>query len=319
LIVAFSYFAVTAGGSGFLSPQGVGNYLEAAARAGVIAAPVCLLMTAGEFDLSIGSMVGLSEILIAYAVVRLHWPLAAALAGVVAIAALIGFVNAYVLVKTGLPSFIVTLAALFVLLGLAEGLSLVLVGSSIISNITEPLSGDPLLPVFHGAGLGVLTPALFWWLGATLIAAWILHGTRFGNWIYATGGNVDSAAKSGVPVLRVKTILYMATAISSAIAGCLFAFQVNTANADDGSNLVFQVVTIVVIGGTLITGGRGSPIGAAIAALLFGVISQGFFFTDIPQGWYNLFLGAMLMFAVLINKYSGDVAESGTAKFLRRR
>jgi len=110
-----------------------------------------------------------------------------------------------------------------------------------------------------------------------VLAAWVLNGRRFGNWIYATGGNLDSAAKSGVPILRVKTVLFIASALCCTLVACLSIFQIDQANANAGQTLVFEVVTASVIGGTLITGGLGSPIGAAFAALLFGIVSQGFF------------------------------------------
>jgi simple sugar transport system permease protein len=303
----------------FLSPQAAGNYLDIAAEIGISAAAMVLLMTAGEFDLSIGSMVGASEMLMAYLILRLHWPLGAALVVTCGFAALVGLMQAQIIVRTGLPSFLVTLAGLFVLLGLAEGFGLILLGTTQVSGVLDALKGDPLINLFHGRLFDFLPVSTFWWLGATLVSAFVLHQTRFGNWVYGTGGNLQSALKSGVPVYRVKTFLYMGTACASTLVGALIMLSINTAAAAEGSNLLFEVVTVAVIGGTLITGGKGSPIGAAIAALLFGVISQGFFLTDIPQYWYNVFVGLMLLGAVLVDRYAAEIAASGSARAQRSR
>lgn len=305
---AFAYFALTARTSGFLTLVGMGNYLYAAAQIGIIAAPTTLLMIAGEFDLSVGSMVGAAEVAIAYAVVDLRWTLAEALGLALVLAVIVGTVNGVLIVKTKLPSFIVTLAGLFVLLGLAQGFALTVMGDTTISNIEQPLAGEWLVSWFQGSFHDV-PAACFWWLGITVLAVWMLAKRPSGNWIFALGGNLEAARRAGVPVLRVKALLYTASAVSCVLVACLDIFQINEADANDGSSLVFEVVTAAVIGGTLLTGGLGTPIGTAIAALLFGVVSQGFFFTDIPQVWYEAFVGFMLLGAVLVSNYSGRLAR----------
>lgn len=317
LAIAITYFVIAAGKNGFASREGIGTYLVIAAQIGIVGSALTLLMTAGEFDLSIGSLIGLSEMLFAFAVVKLQWPLLPSLGLTLIVAVIVGVINARIIVKTGLPSFLVTLAGLFVLLGLAEGGGILLTGSTMIGHLREATKADPLVPLFSGYLWQTIPVSVVWWLAATAISAWVLHQTQFGNWIHATGGNLNSAVKSGVPVLRVKTYLYIATACMSVVVAWLNVFAVNQSSADDGQNMVFQVVTATVIGGTLITGGRGSAIGTAIAALLFGVMSQGFFFTDIAQQWYNLFVGAVLMFAILIDKYTGEAVERQSAKARR--
>jgi simple sugar transport system permease protein len=306
--VAFAFFAVTAGGSGFLTLVGMGNYLYAAAQIGIIAAPITLLMIAGEFDLSVGSMVGAAEVAIAYGVVDLRWTLAESLGLALALAVVVGTVNAVLVVKAGLPSFIVTLAALFVLLGLAQGFALTVMGDTTITDIEQPLKGEVLVPFFEGS-FHDIPAACFWWLGITLAAAWLLAKRTSGNWIFALGGNLEAARRSGVPVLKAKILLFVSTSAACVIVGCLDIFQVNEADANDGTNLVFEVVTAAVIGGTLLTGGLGTPIGTAVASLLFGIVSQGFFFTNIPEVWYEAFVGFMLLGAVLVSKYSGNMTR----------
>ena len=314
LIAAFTYFAVAAGNQGFLTHQATANYLQVGAEIGIIAAPTCLLLIAGEFDLSVGSMVGMGEIIFAYVVVFLHWPLASALAIALVFGLMVGLVNGLVLMATGLPSFIITLAGLFGLLGLSQGFGLTVMGSTSVTGIVPPISGDPLFVLFNGTFLGTIPAALFWWLGMTVAAWWLLEHTKFGNWIYATGGDRNAAQKAGVPIRRVKIALFAWTAMSAVIVAFLNAVQINQAAANDGQSLVFEIVTAVVIGGTLITGGEGSPIGTFVGALLFGVVSLGFFFTNIPAEWYDLFVGAMLMSAVLVNKYTASgLARAETA------
>jgi simple sugar transport system permease protein len=319
LVGTFAVFAIEAHGNGFLSTLAAGNYLEIAAIIGIVGGPIALLMTAHEFDLSVGSMMGLSEVIIAWAIIGMGWSILEALALALAVGVVVGVINARLVVKTGLSSFIITLAGLFVLQGVAEGLGLAKLGSTTIGNVVAPVSSDPLLPLFSSRFFGFLPVSVLWWAGVVVVTAWVLHRTPFGNWISAVGGDVESARKRGVPVLRVKTILYIATATMAVLVGCLTVFTVNYANADDGANLVFEVVTVSVIGGTLITGGRGSPIGTAIASLLFGIINQGFYFTGISQSWYNLFVGILLLGAVLINRYTEQLIESGHSRIIRRR
>lgn len=317
LAIVFASFALFSGSRAFVSPQGIANYLEIAAEIGISAAAMVLLMTAGEFDLSIGSMVGASEMLMAFLILKAHWPLVPSLLVTLLFAAIVGLIQAQIIVRTGLPSFLVTLAGLFILLGLAEGFGLILLGTTQASGVYNALKDDPLIVLFHGRPFDFLPISTLWWLVATAVSAYVLHQTRFGNWVYGTGGSLPSALKSGVNVSRVKTILYMSTACMSVIVGALIMLGINTAAAAEGSNLLFEVVTVAVIGGTLITGGKGSPIGAAIAALLFGVISQGFFLTDIPQYWYDVFVGAMLLGAILVDRYAAEIAATGAARSRR--
>lgn len=306
-VAVFIYFATTAGSDGFLSLLGTRNYLEIASYIGIIAAPVTLLLVAGEFDLSVGSMVALGQIVVAYGAVFLHWPLWASVVLALLVGCSLGALNGLVVVKTGLPSFIVTLAALFAIRGLVQGLTLAITGSSTIGAVWQALQNDPLQGAFRGVALG-LPVGVFWWVGVTLITAWLLDRTKFGNWIYASGGDLDSALKRGVPVERVKVFLYMSTASASVLVGALSMLAINQADVNSAMGREFEVVTASVIGGALLTGGYGSPIGTAFGSLLFGMVVQGFFFTNIPDQWYQVFLGAMLLIAVLVNKYVRQLA-----------
>jgi len=313
LIAVFCYFVFTAGDSGFLSASGTRNYLEVAAVIGIIAVPVSLLMIAGEFDLSVGSMIGASGIVVSYAVVYSGWPLWAALLVGMAIAAVVGVFNGMVVVKTVLPSFVVTLGALYVIRGATLALTQNVAGTTSVDGVVGASDGDPLQPLFHGDVFGV-DVSLVWFIAITIVATWVLVRTRFGNWIFATGGDVVAARQSGVPVQRVKVTLYVCTACSAALVGVLSSYGINSASVVNGDQMEFKVIVAAVIGGTLLTGGVGSPIGAALGALIFGMVSQGFFFTNIDTNWFQTFIGGMLLVAAFVNMYIRSRALRRDAK-----
>jgi len=296
----FLFFALFTGNAGFLSWPMTRNYLEIAASIGIIAAPVTLLLVAGEFDLSVGSVVAAGEVVMAYLIVFEGWPVGLAFLASLSIAALIGFINGYLVHITRLPSFIITLAMMFIVRGATQGTLRMAVGTSIIDRVRTVGSEDPVSILFN-ASLGPFSISLLWWIVATLVAAWILDRTIFGNWIFASGGNQAAAVRTGIRVHRVKIVLYMATAMSAALVGALNVFEINQGNANAAVGREFEVVTAAVIGGALLSGGYGSPIGAFFGALLFGMVSQGFFFTPLPDVWFLTFLGGMLLGAVVLN------------------
>jgi simple sugar transport system permease protein len=303
VVAVFAYFAITAGGNGFLSGSGTENYLAVASQIGIITCAVALLMIAGEFDLSVGAMTGAGGIAVAYPLVFEGWPLWLALLLGVALACLVGFIQGMVVVRTGLPSFIVTLAGLYVVSGLNLEITKSLTGVTQIDGVVGAVEGDFLGPLFTGEVLG-LPVEVAWWVGLTVIAMALLTRTRFGNWIYAAGGDRESARRAGVPVARVKVALFIGTAVAATLVGTLTMFTVDAANITTGTGFEFQTITAAVIGGTLLTGGFGSPVGAALGALVYGMVTQGFFFTSIDGNWVTVFLGAMLFVVVLVNHYA---------------
>lgn len=301
-IVAFTFFAVTSGSSGFLTYLGTINYLSVAATIGILAVPVTLLLVAGEFDLSIGAAVGATGVLVSYVVVELQLPLGVGLLAGFAIAVVIGLINGLLTTYTGIPSFLVTLAMMFALEGLAVALTKKVTGQTSINGLNKVAGDDPLFALFSGSYFGVPVDVI-WWVGLTLLAAFILAKTKFGNWIYVSGGNADAGARMGVPVRFTKILLYIGTACSAVLVGVLFTTQVNQADATNGAGMEFQAAVATVIGGALITGGYGSPIGTFFGALLFGMVAQGFFYTDIDGAYFSTFLGVMLLLAVGLNQY----------------
>jgi simple sugar transport system permease protein len=302
-IVIFAVFAAFTGRAGFLSLAMTRNYLEVGAEIGIIAAPITLLLVAGEFDLSVGSMVAAGEVIIGYLTVESGWPLSAAFFAALAVAAAVGTINGLLTVKTKLPSFIITLAMLFIVRGCAQGALRMLVGTATIDGVRDVTAADPLAVLFSSS-VGPFSVSLVWWIFVTLLAAWVLDKTAFGNWIYATGGDQGAAVRMGVPVKKVKILIYVAVAVSTTLVATLDIFAINQGNANAAVGREFEVVTAAVIGGALLTGGFGSPIGSLFGALLFGMVDQGFFFTPLPDVWFMTFLGLMLLLAVSINNYA---------------
>lgn len=329
-VVVFIYFAFVAGSSGMFAPDGIMNWGVISAQFAVIAVGACLLMIAGEFDLSVGSMIGFSGIVIALFSVHLGWPVWAAILIAFAVAMLIGAANGYLVIKTGLPSFIVTLASLYVLRGLTIYFAIATTRQTIIGGVREAAQGDWLAPFFGGkilgpvfvwlADIGVIEkfkagtragqpvvdgiPMLMVWALVLIIFAHVLlTRTRFGNWIYAAGGDAKAARYVGVPVDRVKIAMFVFSAFCATVFAACQVMEFGSAAADRGLLKEFEAIIAVVIGGALLTGGYGSVIGAALGALIFGVVQQGLFFAGVESSLFRVFLGVILLLAVILNTY----------------
>jgi simple sugar transport system permease protein len=302
VVAVFTFFAFDAGDSGFLTLDAARDYVEVAAELGIIAVAITLLMIAGEFDISVGAMLGAAGVLIGVAVTIWGWPLWMAILLAVATAILVGLLNGYLTVKTALPSFIVTLAALFVLRGASLGGLRIASGSTQLGGVREAVEGEPFVFLFAGE-IGGFSASVFWWLGLTALAAWVLTRTRFGNWVMTTGGDPVAAHNLGVPVKRVKIVLFVCTALAATLVAAITVVRNGSAQVNLGEQTEFEVITAAVIGGTLLGGGYGSVVGAALGAMIFAMVSQGFFYTGIDPDWYQVFLGAMLLIAVVFNTY----------------
>src|ERR671916_2237667 len=211
-ILVFVFFAVVAGDRGFLTSTGTISYLEVSAQLGIVVIPVALLMIAGEFDLSVGSMIGAAGMLLAIPMVEFGWPLWAALLLAFGVSLLVGFLNGYLVVKTGLPSFIVTLATLFALRGASIGFTRLITGRTQVSGVSA--EGSFLAPLFTGEVFG-LPVSVLWWVGLGAIGTWVLLRTTFGNWIFGTGGGAGAARHVGVPTNPGKILLFLSTAAAA--------------------------------------------------------------------------------------------------------
>ena len=298
-VLIWALFAILAGPA-FMGAQGAAAYLNAAAPLGIIVVAITLLMIAGEFDLSVGSTIGLCGMTLMLLVVHAHWPFWAALPLIFLLGAAVGFVNGWLVVTTGLPSFLVTLAMLFVGRGLTIAGTRMITGRTQLGGLAVP--DGTLARTFFGSDLpGGMQVTVFWWLLLVLAAGWWLQRTRFGNWIFAVGGHADAARNAGVPVPRVKVTLFVAAGLAAALVAVLQAVRYDGADALRGEAMEFRAIVAVVIGVTLLTGGYGSVLGAALGALIFGMVQQGIVLTGTAADWFQVLLGVLLLVAVLAN------------------
>jgi simple sugar transport system permease protein len=298
IVLTYIFFIVVTSGAGFVSINGTSGWLDLAAELGIVAIPIGLLMIAGEFDLSIGSTVGAASMVVALGTSYFGLPIWITIVLALALGALVGLINGLAVVKTGLPSFILTLATNFGVFGFTMGFSRLL--SKVTSmSIVQSHSAH----MVFAAKWGQANISILWWLLTALIGGVILSRTIFGNWIYATGGNLTAARGAGVPVEQVKTVLFVVTGFAAAFVGVLQGVQWNSGNSTYGQGYVFQAPIVAVIGGVFLGGGYGSVVGIVLGTAIYGVISTGIFYTGWSTDWVYLFLGALLAAAVLANNY----------------
>ena len=305
-IIVWIVFAFLAWNRGFVSWRGTATYLEVAAQLGILAVAVALLMIAGEFDLSVGSIIGACSVIAALIPTQLGlnfwWGVVTALA----FSLIVGFLNGLVVIRTQLPSFIVTLASLFIIRGVTIGTTRLITGRTQVGGLQNTPGFDSAARIFasdimlFGAAFPI---SIVWWVVVAAIATWVLQRTQFGNWIFASGGNAVAARMVGVPVTRVKIILFMMTGFAAWLVGMIEVTNARSADVLRGEQREFYAIIAAVIGGVLLTGGYGTVIGAVLGALIYGMVRQGVVFAGIDADWVMAVLGAMLLAAVLVNRY----------------
>jgi|UniRef100_A0AAU3I3U0 simple sugar transport system permease protein len=310
-VAVFLFFAVFA--DSFVRAASLSTVLYAASTIGIMAVPVALLMIGGEFDLSAGVMVTSSALIssmFSYQMTANVWvgvfvSLFATLA--------IGVFNGVMLTRTDPPSFIITLGTFLMLTGMNLGFTKLISGTVSTKSISDMEGFSSARDVFASTitiGGVDFKITILWWLVLVAVATWILLRTRVGNWIYAVGGGEEAARAVGVPVDKTKIGLYMGVAFGAWISGqhLLFSFDVVQSGEGVGNELIYIIAA--VIGGCLITGGYGSAIGAAVGALIFGMVSKGIVFAEWNPDWFKFFLGVMLLLATLLNHWVRKRAEA---------
>ena len=300
VLVFFSIF----GGANFLSAGGSASWLNVASELGIIALPVGLLMIAGHLDLSIGSMIPASSMTIAILSGHYGLPIVVGIFAALGLGLAVGFINGVLVIRTKVPSFVVTLATLFALAGLTLGLSVILSGSTSVA-----LKSGPTAKLLFGDYLGgKFQVTLFWWIAIILIVGFILNFSRFGNWILAMGGDAVSARNAGIPTDRVTIALFMSSGLCAAFVGMSQTILYNSAQVAAGQSFIFNSIIAVVIGGVLLTGGYGSVVGIVLGTLTFSIVNQGIFYTGFDANWASLIIGVLLLAAVLMNNTFRNMA-----------
>lgn len=320
-IVIWVFFALIAPET-WLTITGVSRILDEATTLGIMGVAVALLMIGGEFDLSAGVMTGTSGLIAGMLAIRAGWDMWLAMLAALLFAAAVGFVNGWIVVKTRLPSFIVTLATFFVLRGANVGVTRLVTDRIVVEGIDRArdfMTARLVLDTEFSVLDTTFRTSMIWWFAVTLIAAWILQRTRYGNWIFAVGGDAQAARNMGVPSDRVKIALFMTTAIAAWLVGMMDVVRLRSAVASQGIGEEFVYIICAVIGGCLLTGGFGSAIGAAVGALIFGMARVGIVFAGWDTDWFYTFLGIMLLVAVLVNDNTRRRAEAITAAAAKAR
>ncbi len=302
-IVVFALFAAVDTTGSFATLNGLARWTDVASTYGIVAVAVALLMIAGEFDLSAGVMIGTSGLLAGLLITEWSIPVWPAIGITFLFAIVIGLINGTLVIKTGLPSFIVTLAMFFSLRGINLGVTKQLTDTVRVAGIDKGDGYDSAAAVFASElwqpyGFKI---AVIWWIGLTILATILLTQTRFGNWIFAVGGDKVAARNAGVPVNRTKILLFVYTATSACLVGIISLMRLKSMQAGQGVGLEFYFIIAAVVGGCLLTGGYGSAIGASIGASIIGMAFIGIAYAGWNTDWTWLFLGIILFAAVFTN------------------
>ncbi|WP_433293122.1 ABC transporter permease [Actinoplanes sp. CA-030573] len=303
-VIIFIFFFALA--PSFRSAESFFTVLYQSSVIGIVAVGVGILMIGGEFDLSSGVIVytaGLFNSMFCWYYGINLW-VGALLS--LAFCLLIGFLNGYLVMRTGIPSFLITLGTFFVLQGANLGVTKLVTGTVSSPDISQIAGFDSLQKVFSSSfkiGSVTIWGSVIWWIAFVALAAWTLQRTKVGNWIFAVGGNPDSARAVGVPVTRTKIGLFMTVSFLGWFVGMHQLYRFNTLQAGGGVGNEFLYIIAAVVGGTLLTGGFGNAIGVAIGAFIFGMTSLGIIYAGWDPNWFKAFLGVMLLLAVLVNLY----------------
>jgi simple sugar transport system permease protein len=308
-VFVYVFFAVF-GGAEFMGVGGTSSTLNIAAELGLIALPVALVMIAGDLDLSVGSTMMATGVTMAVISGFFGAPTWVGFVAAIALGLFIGFINGIITTKTNLPSFVTTLAISFATTGLTFGIVRIATGTVSVAIEPEPWLKDSLGTLFFNNWEG----AIFLFIFVSIVVSWVLYKTKYGNWIYAIGGDMVSAKATGIPVDKVRIALFMGSGLGSALLGIVQTAMYNSAQVGAGSGFVFNSIIAVVIGGVLLTGGYGSPVGVVLGCLTFAIVGQGIYYTGWESDWAMLFIGTLLLAAVLSNNTFRRLALGGGRK-----
>lgn len=309
-VVVFAFFATTT--DAFATFSGSATWLRSASTIGIMAVAVAMLMIGGEFDLSAGAMTGFTGLVVGVLTTEYGLNIWVAVVVSLVCALAVGLLNGWLVMRTRLPSFIVTLGTFFVLQGIDLAGTKALIGQVAIQGMRNVPYYEQPRRLFGSSieiGGGTFYVSILWWVVVTAAATWVLLRTRAGNWVFAVGGAQQASRQVGVPVARTKIGLFMGTAGCGWLVGMLLLFTTSTVQSNTGVGQEFVYIICAVVGGCLMTGGYGSAIGAALGALIYGMANQGIVYAGWDNNWLRAFLGVMLLAAVLLNEWVRRRAE----------
>jgi simple sugar transport system permease protein len=309
IAVALLFLAVA---PAFRSVGNIGTILYGSSTIGIMAVAVALLMIGGEFDLSAGVAVTTAGLMAAETAWYFGVNVWVGIGASLLLALAIGAFNGWLLHVTGLPSFLVTLGTFFVLQGVNLAMTRIIAGGVSSNSINDIDGFDSAKAVFASSfELGPITVKIpvVYWIVLTIVGSLLLLRTRYGNWIFAVGGDSAAARAVGVPVVVTKIALFMGVGFCAWLLGMHLLFEYNNVQSGQGVGNEFIYIISAVIGGCLLTGGYGSVVGASIGALIFGMTQLGITYAGWNPDWFKTFLGVMLIGSVLVNMWVKRKAE----------
>lgn len=287
LAVLFVFFSLQT--DAFLTSNNLVNVARQVAPTVIVAVAMTFVITTGNIDLSVGSILGLTAATLAI-LAETGSPLVALLLTLV-LGLGIGAVNGALTAYGRLQSFIVTLASLTAVRGLAL---------LITDGYSTPITSELLLPIGNGKLAGLYTPT---WIavGTVLLGWYVFNQTRFGRYVVAVGSNAESLRRAGVDVRRIQLAVLALTGVAAGLAGVVTATRLASGSSNSGTLFELEVITAVVLGGTALMGGKGSVLGSAIGAVTLGVISNGLVLLRVDVYWVPITQGLILIVAILLN------------------
>lgn len=277
--------------STFLTPKNMFNILRQNASNLFLATGMTMVIILGGIDLSVGSVIALSGVVAAGCVVNLGLPEAVGFIAAIAVGAAVGLFNGFIICKTDIPPFIVTLASM----NITKGIALVLTGGAPIRCMTDAFK-------FPGAGYvgPVPTPVILMFI-IFILAALMINKTQLGRHIYAVGGNVQAAKFSGISVQKVKFIVYAYTGVMAGIAGVVIASRLYSGQPTAGDGAEMDAIASVVVGGTSMSGGSGRIGGTLIGVLIIGVLNNGLNLMGVDSNFQYIVKGLVILLAVYVD------------------
>lgn len=277
----------------FLTVDSFGAIFTRAAELGIVAIGIGFLMITGEFDLSVSSVFAFVPIIVAILMRDAGLdPVSASLIGL-SLACLIGFINSRVVIKLELPSFIATLGMMMLLRG-----SILAITGGFLLHFE---GGSLFREIMAGTIWGFFRFSAIWVLLICLLLMVVLIRTRYGNWVFAIGGNKQTSRMMGIPIPKVKTINFMVCSLLAGIAGLISFSRLGMVAPTTGVGMELEAIASAVIGGCLLTGGFGSVAGAFMGAFMMAMIYTGLVLIGAPPYWYTAFVGILLVVAAAIN------------------
>ncbi len=309
VVIAIAVFGVSTS-SEFLTGSNIFNLGLGSGEIAIMALPMTLIIISGEIDLSVASILGMSSALLGVLWSK-GWPMLAIFAVLVLLGIAAGLLNGLLVTRVGLPSLAVTIGTL----ALYRGIALIIIGSNTVSNFPAVYTNMGVEPIPHtelsySAGIFIVLAIIF---GVAL------HGTPFGRSIFAMGASTDAALFAGIRVKRIKTLLFVISGVTCALAGALLTFRLNTAVQNNGLGLELDVVAIVLLAGVSIFGGKGSIVGVVLAVLAFAGLQNALLLTNFNQEATGIVIGGLLLASVFVPNVLSFSARARESLARRRR